>query len=112
MKKLLLTAVLLTTFTATANECKDIGIKAKAIMEWRQNRPDIFEVLPKFPDDKEMVLDAYQHERIDTMAALQDAITHSRSALYSSKNDDATARQAAIVDAFRMKYIAACLEKL
>lgn len=113
MKKLLLTALTVSALTLTnttlANECKAIGEKAVSIMQWRQNRDDMFIVLEKFPDDKAMVLDAYTYERIDTMKTLQDAIRHNRSALYRMKDDEANARQKAIVDAFKVKYIAECL---
>lgn len=109
MKKLLLTTLLLTSPLTFANECKDIGDKAQEIMQWRQARPDVFQVLEKFPDDKAMVLDAYKSERVDTMSTLDDAITFSRNSRYAMAHDAATAKQKAIVDAFKMKYIAECL---
>ena len=113
MKKLLLTALTVSALTFTnvslANECKAIGDKAVSIMQWRQNRDDMFIVLEKFPDDKAMVLDAYTYERIDTMGALSDAISNSRNSRYQTRLDDANAKQKAIIDAFKVKYITECL---
>ena len=109
MNKLIITAVLLSTFTVSANDCKEIGVTAKSVMEWRQNREDIFEVLPKFPEHKEMVLDAYQSERIDTMSTLNDAVRNPYNSRYQLANDAANGFMEGEKVPYKVKAVSALL---
>lgn len=113
--KLLITALIVAaSFTVSANECRAVGDKAEKIMNSRQSTSDVFKIIDKYKEDKGIVLDAFQQERVETMSHLSAAI-HARSAsarrMHQARLDDAKAKRNAIVDAFKMKYIMLCLNQ-
>ncbi|MCP4058476.1 MAG: hypothetical protein GY738_14400, partial [Pseudoalteromonas sp.] len=89
-------------------ECKAVGVKAAKIMTARQSKTDPFEVISKFPDDAEMVIEAFDRPRYDTLKALRDEIKHFGNKHYSRIADKVRANHDNEVNLFKNKYIKAC----
>lgn len=112
MKYLIL---LILSFPLAANECRDIGDKAKEIMTKRQTTNDVFKTLDNYRDEnyEDIILEAYEEPFHDTLAQLRIAIESSGSrsgADERRKFDDIKARFDNAINQFRLKYIKICIQ--
>ncbi len=111
MKTLTLITVLALSFNVQAGsieECKAVGEKAAKIMTARQSKTDPFEVIARFPDDAEMVIEAFDHPRYDTLKALKDRVNNFGNKRYQIIFDKVKADHDNEVNLFKNKYIKAC----
>ncbi|MCP4066284.1 MAG: hypothetical protein GY740_23975 [Gammaproteobacteria bacterium] len=111
MKTLTLIAAMALSFNVQAGsieECKAVGVKAAKIMTARQSKTDPFEVISKFPDDAEMVIEAFDRPRYDTLKSLKDRIGNFSNRRYQIIDDEVNAKHDNEVNLFKNKYIKAC----
>jgi hypothetical protein len=109
-------SVLAVSLSANANNqlCKAAGEQAEKIMMDRQSNNDVFLVMEKHNSKllQDMVIEAFEYERFDTLKQLSKAIKasgkrHKADELRSY--DNLVAKQEAVINKFKMKYIRLCL---
>lgn len=94
----------------TNQKCKEIGDYAKNVMEYRQNKDDLFAAMKEY-SDKGMVIAAFERPRYDSMRALSNLInarTATQRAIAESRYDEVNTAQDNEVNLFKMKYIKQC----
>lgn len=101
-------------FSSDFDGCKQIGEKAKRIMELRQTKNDLNELLEMFDQDVEIVLDAFSKDHVDTLVQLSIQIDSYGSLSFDDetrKYNEMESRQENIIKAFKVSYILKCMKK-
>lgn len=114
MKKvfLLITVCLIASVqSGSFDKCKAVGWDAEQIMNYRQNKDDLFATLDKY-DNKEIVIAAFErprHDLIGSLTELIDANSALQRQIAMARHDEVKGRIKNEVSLFKMKYIKLCL---
>lgn len=94
----------------SVDNCKATADQAVKIMQYRQNKGDLFAALERY-DNKEMVIAAFERPRHDVMRALKTLVSAKsrlQSQMANSRYDEVITNQDNEVSLFKMKYIKLC----
>lgn len=108
---LIVTCLIAPSQSESFNKCRAIGYQAEQIMNYRQNKDDLFATLDKY-DNKEMVIAAFEkprHDLIGSLTELIDANSSLQRQIAMARHDEVKGRIKNEVSLFNMKYVKICL---
>lgn len=116
--KLFIFVFIITSFQALPGDlekCKLFGLKAKRVMELRQTKNYLYQVIEMFDQEESfIVIDAFSKDHINTMEQLEIKIDSYGERSYSDesrKYDEMVSDQENIIKSFEVKYLLMCLKK-
>ena len=97
-------------------QCNIVADKAKNIIELRQTKNDLYEVIEMFDQvDSVIVIDAFSQDHVDTLTQLGiqiDSFGEDSFEDESRKYDEMVAKQKNIINSFNVKYFSDCFKKI